>query len=323
MPSPLFARPVTRLRKAVYRLTVPLEMKHMRKLHPSFRMCPSDTRSEGFDVIWRGRHVTTIGSAAELAGRREGGDCFVVAAGPSVAEIDLRRLGEQICIGVNGSIVKAREAGRAFDYYVVTDRTFASDRFDLLREALVTPARCVFTFRVLSEICEREPELLDREGVHLLHEVNFVYGEPKRTPEDLDAWAESRPDLLLHDHARLRGGRVGFSRSLHSGVFTGQTVVFGAIQLAYAIGFRRVFVAGMDLGGSTGNYARFYEDGESTSRVRLDRDYDAHIAPSFELLDRVRRTDGFEVFNLAKDSRLPARTVPKISFDEALARAGQ
>jgi KDO transferase-3 len=312
------ARPITRLRKALYRLGVPQNLSHMRKLHPDFRLEPSGREPGQLDVLWKRKPVARVRPASGLAGRESGGDCFVIATGPSVADLDLRRLTDRTCIGVNGSILKAAESDLTLDYYVVTDRTFANDRFELLRQALRSPARCVFSFRVLSEICEREPALLEREDVYLLPELNFVYGEPKRSPEAFDAWADRQPDLLLHPEARRMAGRVGFSKSLEKGVFTGQTVVFCALQLAHAIGFGRVFILGMDLGGPQADYRRFYEAEGLTSRTRLGEDFEPIIRPSFELVGRVRDEDGFEVYNLSPESRLAGAVVPKLGYEEAL-----
>jgi KDO transferase-3 len=171
---------------------------------------------------------------------------------------------------------------------------------------------------VLSAIGEREPALLGCAHLFLLTEMNAAYGVAKRAPAAFDAWAEGEEGLHLHPRARLTGGRVGFSKRLDKGVFTGQTVVFAALQVSYALGFRRVFILGMDLGAG-GSYARFYERGTSAARTRLDRDFEPYILPAFELARQVCEPQGLEIYNLSLASRLPAAVIPKLAFEQALA----
>jgi hypothetical protein len=83
-----------------------------------------------------------------------------VASKPSLAEVEFDRLDDRVCFGVNGSIVKSVETGVPFAYHAITDRTFVQNRFDLVRQALDSGADCLLTFRVLSQIAERELVLL-------------------------------------------------------------------------------------------------------------------------------------------------------------------
>jgi Kdo-III transferase WaaZ len=105
---------------------------------------------------------------------------------------------------------------------------------------------------------------------------------------------------------------------LERGVFTGQTVVFGALQVCHALGFRRIYLLGMDLGAG-GTYARFYERGSRATRTHLYRDFEPYIVPSFELGRQVCARTGVEIYNLSPRSRLPTAVIPKLSFESALA----
>jgi Kdo-III transferase WaaZ len=112
---------------------------------------------------------------------------------------------------------------------------------------------------------------------------------------------------------RQKPNRIGFSRNLEKGYFSSRTIPYAGIQLAYHLGFNRVFVVGMDLNSSLG---RFYEQGCEAVRSRLDGDYEHYILPCFELMaERVINPD-FRVFNLSPNSRLPASVVPKLDLDQ-------
>jgi KDO transferase-3 len=89
------------------------------------------------------------------------------------------------------------------------------------------------------------------------------------------------------------------------------------MQIAYHLGFRRLFLLGMDLGGA-GAAIRFYEDSASGRPSMLDQDYWRYILPSFQVLSASREKLGLTVYNLSPSSRLPESVIPKVSLDEAL-----
>jgi Kdo-III transferase WaaZ len=300
------------LRRKIHRASLPNAMRHMRSVHPDFRI---DSHGGGADTIyWRGRPVGRINPLETLAPATTR-DCFIVGTGPSLNDIDFAALRGRTCIGVNGSVLKSEDYSVPFRSHVISDRHFFNDRFELVRKALESGAECIFSFRGLSVVCEREPALLHDARVFLLNEITARYGEPKPGTEAFDAAAERDPDLVLHPRARPSEGRVGFSRDIRKGVFTGQTIVFSALQLAVWLGYRRVFILGMDLGGAGG---RFYEAGSQAAPMRLDRDYEAYIRPAFEVAASLLGKLGVEVYNLSERSRLPSEIVPKLAFEQAL-----
>jgi KDO transferase-3 len=313
--------PITRFRKKLHRLRTPVGFAHMKSLHPDFALRAQSGPAAGHDILWRRRVIGTARPVTALI-RPETADCFIVTSGPSLANIDLSRLRGRVCFGVNGSIVKSAEVGVAFRYHMVLDRNFARDRFELVKTAILSGSQCIFSFVVLNEIAERDPGLLAHDNLFLLRQLNAVYGQPKLTPAEFDTWAQGQPGLDLHPDAPLQRGWVGFSRRPDLGAFSGQTVAFSALQVAWWLGYRRIFILGMDLGG-TGGYGRFYETGASAAKTRLDEDFEPYIRPSFELARRLCREERCAVYNVAPASRLPAEVIPKLTFDEALRRCGE
>jgi KDO transferase-3 len=312
--------PFIRIRKKIRRLRTPAEFAHMKTLHPYFALRQRPGPDGGYDILWRRRSLGRARPVSALE-RPDVADCFIVTSGPSLAQIDFRRLRGRVCFGVNGSIVKSEEAGVPFLYHMVLDRNFVRDRFELVRTAILSGSQCIFSFLALSEIGERDPGLLTGDNLFLLPQLNAIYGEPKRTPEAFDAWAADQPGLELHPAAPLQRGWVGFSRRPDLGAFSGQTVAFSALQVAWWLGYRRIFILGMDLGGA-GGYARFYETGASAVKTRLDKDFEPYILPSFELAGSLCREEGREVYNVSPSSRLPADVIPTLGYDDALEPSG-
>ncbi|WP_289538040.1 hypothetical protein [Pseudomonas sp. SO81] len=66
------------------------------------------------------------------------------------------------------------------------------------------------------------------------------------------AWQAQRdPDLECgFSWLRQKPNRIGFSRNLEKGYFSSRTVPYAGIQLAYHLGFSRVFLVGMDFDSS-------------------------------------------------------------------------
>jgi KDO transferase-3 len=301
-------------RRKVHKWRIPEELRHMRTAHPGFALAPES--DGGYRILWRRRMVGRTRPLTELSTPKAAA-CFLVGSGPSINELAFQRLVGQDCIGVNGSILKSMESGIAFRSFVALDRNFFTDRFELVQQTLESGAECLFSFRGLSVICERAPELLRDSRVFLMDEINGRYSIPKPSPAEFDAWAEADPDLLLHPTRRPSEGRVGYSLDPRKGVFTGQTIVYSALQLATWLGYRRVFLLGLDLGG-TGPDARFYETGAKAASMRLDRDYEPYILPAFEVARSVARSLGARVYNLSPKSRLPERVIPRLTLEQAL-----
>jgi KDO transferase-3 len=100
---------------------------------------------------------------------------------------------------------------------------------------------------------------------------------------------------------------------MSKGYFGGRTIPFAALQLAYHLGFSKVFLVGVDMNAQPG---RFYEQGEAALPTRLDEDYEDYILPSFELLAEQVVGPAFQVFNLSQTSRLPGDLVPVIDLHQ-------
>jgi KDO transferase-3 len=289
----------------------------MKRLHPGFRLEPcGDPSDPGYRIHWKGRQV---GQTQPLAALHKADDpqCYLIASGPSLSQIDLDRLAGKVCFGVNGAIAAASDSCIDFRYHLVSDASFVQDRFSMVRRMIESGADCLFSFGALNRLCEQDATLLAHDRLFLLAEINSFYNSPRLEPPAFTDWATRQDYLTLHPDPRYRSGRVGFSRDIRRGVFTAQTVVFEALQVASHLGYRQIFILGMDLTAFPGQ-ARFYEQGESVARTRLDRDYAPYIQPAFEVARDVAAAAGFEVYNLSPDSRLPGAIIPKITLEDAL-----
>lgn len=298
------------------RLRTPRRLRHMTELNPALELEVPRTNASG-SIRWRGCRIAELVPLTHTREQGKGHSCFVVASGPSLGEVDLTRLGDHACFGVNGAIARYAGLRRGPSHYVITDPDFIRHRFHLVEAAFATRPFFFLSAAAISSICERNPALLSRTSVSLIETHFCRYGEPRLEPHEIEHL------VATHDTLSASSWRIGFSRDIEVGLFSAHTVAYYPIQIASYMGFSEVYLLGVDL-GSTGAQVRFYERAGSARPSRMDRDLNKYILPSFAVLAQVcREAPDFRVFNLSPISRLPAETIPRLSLDEALKRAAE
>lgn len=126
-----------------------------------------------------------------------------------------------------------------------------------------------------------------------------------------------RADKELVRSRKLGNGRnrtLGFSKNLKRGFFDARTVAYLALQIAYHVGFTKVFLVGVDLNQSV---SRFYEGSDTlASPCLLDQHFYTRILPSLEILSKYVVDADFQVYNLSSSSRIPGELIPRVTLDE-------
>jgi KDO transferase-3 len=246
--------------------------------------------------------------------------CFLLGTGPSIKALDLKALHQFPLIGVNGAIAVMQPLGLRPRHYTVTDLDFFANRFSMIRAVIESGSDCFFSAGGLRIIAERAPELL-RQGEHfyLSEVVNRAHDQPRRSQETFLEWASQIPSLVLPSPPRDDDSRVGWSRDLRHGVFCSRTILFRALQMAAFLGYRRLYVLGMDL-NYRGPASRAYEEGKDARPTKIERDFEPFILPAFRVLQQEIDEGRLEVFNLSNASRLPESVIPRLSLEAALER---
>lgn len=136
------------------------------------------------------------------------GRCFIIGNGPSLNRTDLTKLCDEITFGVNGLFLKFEEMGFTPTFYVVEDHLVAEDR---------------------------------------AQEINAIKGSIKLFPFHLAYCLDDGPDTLFFNH-RPRPSLTGFEFSTDASriTYTGCTVTFTCMQLAFYLGFPEIYLVGVD-----------------------------------------------------------------------------
>lgn len=242
------------------------------------------------------------------------GAIFIIASGPSVNEFPMQRYRNVPMVAVNGSIARFVDEGLEPMLYLCDDRGVAARKGAAVAEGIRRSVRAALSRSAFDEVARHSPEVLFAETLYLLERVNRPSG---RTPvsDRRFAWAvRNDPDYEVDwSLLRQKPNRIGFSRNMANGYFNGRTIAYAALQLAYHLGFSKVFLVGVDMTPESG---QFYDPKGEIVPSRLGDDYADYILPSFKLMSRKVISSEFSVYNLSAQSRIPEAVIPKIGYEE-------
>ena len=232
------------------------------------------------------------------------GPVFVIASGSSAKDFPFQAFSDIPMITMNGAISLFIDRLIKPFFYVCTDRGFSSQQPELFADALRRSERVALW-----------EDHYKSAHVTVNGELYFLRKAPKAKFSDL---LRKDPELIrTRPYPGRRKKSLGFSKNLQRGFFDARTVAYVALQIAYHLGFNKVFLVGVDLDQNAG---RFYEDQQSKlSPCGLDQHFDSRILPSFELMAESVVDDNFAVYNLSATSRLPRTLIPYKTVDEVKA----
>ena len=149
-----------------------------------------------------------------LKDRFRGERCFIIGNGPSLNKCDLKKLENEYSFGVNGIFYKTDEMGFKPTFYVVEDTHVVDDNLDRINEF-----DCEYKFF---------PALF-RKKIKAGKNTYFL-------PEDIGFYRGDHPSYCI----------PRFSYDVDRIIYTGQSVTYLNMQLAYFLGFTEVYLIGMD-----------------------------------------------------------------------------
>ena len=135
--------------------------------------------------------------------------CFIIGNGPSLNSTDLTVLKDEVTFAVNGFFMKTPELDWQPTFYVVEDHLVAEDR---------------------------------REW------IDKIEGPTKLFPAYLAYCFDERSDTIFYNHRPRISYPDGFDFSTDASkiTYTGCTVTYSCMQLAYYLGFKEIYLIGVD-----------------------------------------------------------------------------
>ena len=287
--------------------------------------------SSGEDYLMREGDVAIPLKKFSECKNRYSGSVFLLASGGSAKEFPVSRYAHIPFIAMNGSILRLVDEKVRPLFFLCNDLDFPKERPDVVTLGCQYAQHVAMALENYSEVHSYDKTALAGKSLYLLERVNRYYNK-KSVSDRSFAWSIRNDKDLISGFSllRQRPNRIGFSKDVGRGHFCGRTIAYAALQVVYTLGFRNIFIIGMDLNTATG---RFYENpnsglntttGHSYEKpnevfpTSIDVYYEPFILASFRFFQKniLEKQDDLRVFNLSLNSRLPDEVIPKISLDQ-------
>lgn len=250
----------------------------------------------------------------ESCHRKYSGPVFIIASGPSVLDFPIEKYRNYPMIAMNGSICCLQENNVQPLFYLCDDIGVVAAHKEAFRLGVENAKYCCLGDRVIFNAQQQIPGIFDGRKIYMMQRVNRFLGGTAVSDRRFAWCARSNPDFEVEwSLFNQKKNRIGFSRNLCKGYFNGRTIAYSAVQLAYHLGFDKIFLVGVDMGGKAEQFY-FCEAAGSMGRSRILEDFPKYILPSFDLMSRKVINKSFSVFNLSASSRIPSTIVPKINI---------
>lgn len=303
-----FSEPTSGLRKlseavfrAIYRVTHGRAYRHSDRLWHHFKL-QRDAQGAIRALTYRGTPVPLLNGQLQPCGNA--GPVHLIATGPSIAQIDYHQLPIETAIGVNGAIALYERAPVRFDYYCMIDTNFVKSRRDLVERIITQDLILFMTPLVLFYMLKFFRLETFRCKIFLIEDICLPTFGPQRDNAALAAYAGGDVHQFSPD------SQLGVSFDITRGYFDSKTVAFTALQVLTWLGYKDIYIHGMDL-SNTRTLPRFYERRETMQPSSIEQDFDDYIEPSFRLAQPLLRAHGVRVVNLSLTSALDSAIFPK------------
>lgn len=222
--------------------------------------------------------------------------CFIVGTGPSLAANDLDLLKDEISFGVN-NVVRAYESTEwRPDYYAIFDNTI----FRLLTEARNSDVE----YKGIFAPNDRFPKM-EKDGVVDLP-VDYSCTYCINT-----IWNKILPRLF---------NRAAFSKDISEVIYSGTTVVYTCMQIANYMGFKEIYLLGVDCNYSdTQKHSSIAMDDmeleyEDSKWMRAER----NMLCQFETLAKNIKGTDINIYNATRGGKLDC--FPRVKLEDVLNR---
>ena len=280
------------LRKHTGRLVYGLRKSHWYQWNPGLEL-DRPVESKPGELRYRNRRIAEVQPLANLAALVSGKTVCIVGSGPSIAELDLDSLLNEVSFILNGAIYLRENHPFVPTIFCVEDERFIWTNFKKIDTMLPVDTACVFTPAVMRAICEISPEWFAKRPLYMIESVKKPYLESQLTENDLHQidW------LITTDNKK-----VGFSLNPSAGIFPIGTVAYSAFQIGVSLTPSTIGFAGIDLRVNP-EKPRFYDTSKGSAWSGLNRSR-AKILEGFKIGNKIATQQGINLENYSRRSAL-------------------
>lgn len=278
------------LLKVLYKVTHSRKYYHNRNIWHLFKV--SRGHNGGISkVSFKGREIRINNHLPMLT---KDSELVIVASGPSVKKIDNIFFCNKKYdfFGVNGAV---SIGDINFSYYCIMDPAFIRARIDLVKKVVSKKDLILFcNFISLHEIVEMIADDDIKCSFKIIESV--VHGTGRYFLGGSEKIALNDREQSFH---WVNG--FAFSFNMNDFIFDYGTVTYPALQVACALGYKTIYIAGLDMNNF--NEPRFYESSNEKQPVYLGKDFH-DITGGFYAAADYCRMNNIKVINLSIDSAI-------------------
>lgn len=288
--------------KQIYRYTHPRAYRHNENLWPHVKI----TRSESGEITrlaYKKESVPLI-PLSELKDAYSG-EILLTATGPSVNEISFEIFPKMPAIGVNGAYFLNDRV--EFSLYLIVDMGFIDQRPDIISDIIKNEKLTFFTtVHGIARIIDRFSIGSIKCRLVAIEDIACKVYLPKIEDKNLYNEYVKNNDISFSEN------KTGFNTDIRKGVFDAGTVVYWAFQILSFLGFKLIYLVGLDM--TNFHQPRFYETHEEKLPSFLHEKLDDIILPSFLHASQVMSRKKIKVINFSLNSAIDTDIFEKVSY---------
>ncbi|MGK0600371.1 sugar glycosyltransferase [Yokenella regensburgei] len=290
--------------KQLYRYSHARPYRHNETLWPYVKITRSG--SGEISTLFYKRQLIPIVSLSSFKNACQG-NALLVATGPSVNELNFDKIPMMPAIGVNGAFCLYNHVD--FRFYIIVDTGFIDQRADIVRDIIKCKGLVLFlTMHGLVRIIDKFSLLAIKCQLSIVEDASCKIFYPKINRDSLYKEYYQDPDVFFSKNDK----RIGYSRNICHGVFDAGTVVYWALQIISYLGYKQVYIAGLDMGRF--HLPRFYETDLNKSPTFLPEVIESIIIPAFTHASEVMKNHNMVIRNLSMQSAIDDSIIEKIDY---------
>ncbi|MDT3253920.1 sugar glycosyltransferase [Serratia sp. root2] len=291
--------------KQIYRYTHARPFRHNENLWPYVKI--KRAASGEIVALHYKRQQVPLVPLATLQGHFSG-DILLTATGPSVKNLCLEKFPPMPAMGVNGAYSLQDRVD--FRFYVIVDMGFIDQKPEIIGRIIADDRLTLFTtVHGVAKIIDRFTLEQVKCRFAVIEDAAFKIYQPRITHDELWPAYRNNRDVTFADGRK----DIAFNHDIRSGIFDAGTVIYWALQILTFLGFKRLFIIGLDMNNF--HQPRFYEAAENKLSTDLESKVDDLVMPSFRHASFQMKAKDIAIKNLSVASAISNEIFEKADPD--------
>lgn len=288
--------------KQVYRYSHTRPYRHNENLWPYVKI----ERGDGGEItaLYYKHRPVKIVPLSKLHNSCQG-EALLTATGPSVKTLRFENIPVMPAIGVNGAYFLNQQVN--FRFYVIVDMGFIDSRPEIVRNVIQRTELTLFTtVHGIVRILDRFGQEAIRCRLTVVEDASCKIYHPRLESGELHDYYHRENGVVFSKENRT----LAFSQDIRCGIFDAGTVAYWAMQIIAYLGFKQLFIAGLDMNNF--HQPRFYETEQDRLPTFLADKVESLVIPAFRHAGAVMKKQQIAIKNLSLHSAIESDIFEKV-----------